>query len=98
MNQVILTKHKHIGNKGMFFVGEEENILAELTYNMQSKNKMIMEHTEVGDELRGNNVGLQLVLAAVVYARNNNIKIIPLCPFARAVFRKKKELQDVLFL
>jgi len=98
MNPVVDIKHKQSGPKGMFFVGEEENILAELTYNMQSNNKMIIEHTEVGDELRGKNVGLQLVLAAVVYARNNNIKIIPLCPFARSVFRKKKELQDVLFL
>ena len=98
MNPVVDIKHKQIGHKGMFFVGEEENILAEMTYNMQSNNKMIIEHTEVGDELRGKNVGLQLLLAAVEYARNNNIKIIPLCPFARSVFRKKKELQDVLFL
>ena len=43
--------------------------------------KMIIEHTEVSDELRGQNVGYQLVHTAVEYARANNIKIIPLCPF-----------------
>jgi uncharacterized protein len=98
MNEVILIKHKHIGNRGMFFVGEDENILAEMTYNMPSKDKMIIEHTEVGDELRGQNVGFQLVQAAVDYARLNNLKIIPLCPFANSVFRKKMDFQDVLYV
>jgi predicted GNAT family acetyltransferase len=98
MNQVTLIKHKHIGNKGMFFVGEDENILAEMTYNMPANDKMIIEHTEVGDELRGQNVGFQLVQAAVEYARMNNLKIIPLCPFAHSVFRKKLDFQDVLYL
>ena len=98
MKQAILIRQKQIGNKGMFFVGGEENILAEMTYNMPSNNKMIIEHTEVNDELRGQNVGFQLVKAAVDYARLNNVKIIPLCPFANSVFRKKKDFQDVLFI
>jgi predicted GNAT family acetyltransferase len=37
-----------------------------------------------------------LVSAAVDYVRKNNIKIIPLCPFAKSVFDKVKEFQDVL--
>ena len=98
MNQVILIKHKLIGHKGMFYVGEDENILAEMTYNMPADDKMIIEHTQVDDELRGQNVGFQLVTAAVEYARTNNLKVIPLCPFANSVFRKKLDFRDVLFV
>lgn len=57
---------------------------------------MIIEHTEVRDELRGKNVGNQLVDKAVEYARTHSLKIIPLCSFANAVFKKKPEYADLL--
>jgi hypothetical protein len=37
-----------------------------------------------------------MVAQAVTYARENNIKIIPLCPFAKKVFDKTPEFRDVL--
>ena len=93
----MLIEQQQHGNKGSFFVGDKENPLAEMTWSLPSPDKMIIEHTEVSDELRGKNIGYQLVNAAVEYARTNNIKIIPLCPFANSVFKKKPEWQDVLF-
>jgi predicted GNAT family acetyltransferase len=93
----MLIKNKKIGTKGMFYVENDGNILAEMTYSMPSAEKMIIEHTEVGDELKGQNVGYQLVHTAVEYARTNNVKIVPLCPFANAVFKKKPEYADVLY-
>ncbi len=80
----------------MFFVGQDGNILAELVYSMSSPEKMVIEHTEVSDELKGKNVGLQLVSTAVDYARDHHIKIIPLCPFAKSVIAKRPDMQDVL--
>jgi len=89
-------EHKKTGGKGLFFVrGEKEN-LAELVYTMPSTDKMILEHTEVSEALKGQNAGYQLVLAAVEHARATNSKIIPLCPFANSVFKKKPEFSDVL--
>jgi uncharacterized protein len=92
----MLIQHKKAGSKGMFFVDMDSHILAEMVYTMASPQKMIIEHTEVGDELRGKNVGYQLVHTAVEYARTHDIKIIPLCPFAKSVFDKKAEYGDVL--
>jgi uncharacterized protein len=93
----MLIQHKQAGGKGLFFVSNEAgNILAEMVYTIPSPDKIIIEHTEVSDELRGQNVGNQLVHTAVEYARKHNIKIIPLCPFANAVFKKKAEYADVL--
>jgi predicted GNAT family acetyltransferase len=93
----MLIQHKQVGTKGLFFVEMNGNILAEMVYTMPSPEKMIIEHTEVSDELRGKNVGYQLVNTAVEYARTHHIKIIPLCPFAKSVFDKKAaEFGDVL--
>lgn len=94
----MLVQHKQSGGKGMFFVQQEGNILAQMVYTMVSAEKMIIEHTEVIDELRGQNAGFQLVNTAVEYARTHAIKIFPLCPFANAIFKKKPEFADVLYV
>jgi predicted GNAT family acetyltransferase len=93
----MLIKNKIVGTKGMFYVENDGNILAEMTYSMTSPEKMIIEHTEVSDELKGQHVGYQLVHTAVEYARTHNVKIVPLCPFANSVFKKKPEYADVLY-
>ena len=93
----MLIQNKKTENKGMFYVESDGNILAEMTYTLPSADKMIIDHTEVSDELRGQNVGYQLVSTAVEYARTHNLKVIPLCPFANSVFKKKPEFKDVLF-
>jgi len=94
----MLIQNKKVGTKGMFFVEQDGNILAEMVYTLPSADKMIIEHTEVSDELKGQNLGNQLLHTAVEYARTHNIKIIPLCPFANSVFKKKPEYADVLYM
>lgn len=90
-------QQKQDGSKGSFYIAENEKILAEMTYSMSGTTLMIIDHTEVADELRGKHVGYQLVHTAVEYARENHIKILPLCPFAKSVFDKKgAEFADVL--
>ena len=79
----------------MFYVGQDGAIAAEMVYTMTG-NKMIIEHTEVDDSLSGKGVGKQLVQTAVEYARTHNLKIVPLCPFAKSVLDKEVEWQDVL--
>ena len=78
--------------KGRFYIPE----LAEMTY-VWAGDKMIIDHTEVNESLKGKNVGKQLVDKAVAFAREKGIKIMPLCPFAKSVFDKTPEYADVLF-
>ena len=91
----MVIQHKQLQGKGMFYVGQDGAILAEMVYSMSS-NKMIIEHTEVDESLEGKGVGKQLVHTAVEYARTHNIKIVPLCPFAKSVLDKMTEWHDVL--
>jgi uncharacterized protein len=89
-------QNKKVGTKGMFYVENDKTIQAKMVYTMPSPDKMIIEHTEVNEELKGQSVGFQLVKTAVEFARANGIKIIPLCPFANSVFKRKPEFADVL--
>jgi predicted GNAT family acetyltransferase len=92
----MIVQHKTEGRHGMFYVEDDDEISAEMIYNSTSKNQMIIEHTEVGETLRGKNIGMELVHAGVEYARHHGMKIIPICPFARKVLDKKPEWQDVI--
>ncbi|MBK9734721.1 MAG: N-acetyltransferase [Saprospiraceae bacterium] len=82
--------------KGMFYVEKEGLIMAEMTYVWVGKGKIIIDHTEVGESLKGMGAGKQMVSKAVDFARENKIKILPLCPFAKSVFDKVPEFKDVL--
>ncbi len=84
------------GQKGRFQFSENDVKLAEMTYTWAGNDRIIIDHTEVDNSLRGQGVGEKLVRMAVDFAREREISIIPLCPFARAIFNKYEELQDVL--
>ncbi len=88
--------HKQQETKGAFIAEENGTKAGEMTYSKAGTEKIIIDHTEVNPEFKGRGVGKEMVLAAVDYARKNNIKILPLCPFAKATFDRNKDIQDVL--
>lgn len=57
---------------------------------------IMITHTFVSEELRGEGVGVDLVKQVVQYARDNELKVVPMCSFASSVMDKHTELQDVL--
>jgi hypothetical protein len=66
-----------------------------MTYSIAGTGRIIIDHTEVGEKLKGMSAGKQLVAATVAHARKNNLKILPLCPFAHAVFERTSDYADV---
>ena len=84
-------------NKG-YFKAEDNGVEAgRMTYSWAGDNKIIIDHTQVNPDFKGQGVGNQMVMAAVDFARNKGITILPLCPFAKSVFDKTETIQDVLF-
>ncbi len=80
-----------------FYLGENENdIKAEVTFVDSGSNTIILNHTFVSKELRGQNIGAQLVKRVVDYARDNDKKIVPQCWFAADEFKAHEEYEDVL--
>lgn len=89
-------KHADDGKHGQFSIEVGTEQLAKMTYTWAGPDKFIIDHTEVDDKLRGKGAGKQLVMKSVEFARNNNKKIMALCPFAHSVFKKTLEIRDVL--
>jgi predicted GNAT family acetyltransferase len=82
---------------GFFVATENSTEAGKISYVMSGETKLIIEHTVVDPAYEGHGLGKKLVFAVVDYARTNNLKILPVCTFAKAVFDKTPEIQDVLF-
>ncbi|MFD1771056.1 GNAT family N-acetyltransferase [Sphingobacterium suaedae] len=85
------------GRKGKFEIFNEGALAGEMTYTWAGDTKFIIDHTEVKEGFEGKGYGKQLVMAAVEFARSKNVKIMPLCPYAKRVFDKDTAIRDVLF-
>ena len=89
--------HEESGNKGIFFIKESDNVIAEMTYYLPGDSTVIIDHTWVDDALRGKKVGNDLIEKAVEFARARKYTIIPQCSFAKTVFgRDKAKYKDIL--
>ena len=84
------------GSKGYFYVSVDGKQEGKMTFVFAGNDKIIIDHTEVNPGNNGKGYGKKMVDKAVEYAREKNIKIIPLCPFATATFKKNEEIRDVL--
>lgn len=92
----IKIKHNEHRNQGDFKAIEGEREIGIMTYLKEGKDKIIIDSTEVDNELRGRGIGNKLVRAAVDFVRNKDVKIKPVCPFVKNVLEQNEELQDVL--
>ena len=89
-------QHKE-GAQGAFYNEENGKQVAEMTYSLPVTGKMIIDHTEVSEALEGKGIARQLLDTAVAWAREEHLKIIPVCPYAHAVMMKNKDqFADVL--
>ncbi|MBR1380101.1 MAG: N-acetyltransferase [Alphaproteobacteria bacterium] len=69
--------------------------VGEITFVRVGVDKMIIDHTGVNSEYRGLGIGIELLRCAVRMAREQNRKIIAMCPFAHAMFCRNPEFDDV---
>lgn len=88
-------KHKENDSRGMFYIQNEKGLIAELTYHKSEENIITIDHTEVKRELENQGIGSSLVKKSVEFARENDLKIDPLCPFAEVQFEMNKSYADV---
>jgi len=81
-----------------FYIGDsEDNPLAEMTFVPSNEDLIIIDHTFVSEELNGRGIGKLLLKELVDWAREEDKKIMPLCPYAKAQMEKNKEYHDMIY-
>lgn len=81
--------------KGHFYIMEEEKMIAEMVISI-SGDTLTVYHTEVVAEAEGKGLAKQMLTAMALYARQNKLKVVPLCPYVHAQFRRHAaEYQDI---
>ena len=77
-------------SKGGFYALDGEEELGEMEVSISGDN-MIVYHTEVVPKAEGKGLAKQLLATMVDYARKNDLKVIPLCPYVNAQFKRRPE-------
>ncbi len=83
-------------NKGFSMAREDNKRVGMMTYSIAGTALIIIDHTEVEQAYNGKGIGKQMLYKIVEMAREKQIKIIPLCPFAASMFKKLADIKDVL--
>ncbi|GAA5004275.1 GNAT family N-acetyltransferase [Acinetobacter puyangensis] len=91
-------QHQDNTQNGSFFINDSNHQkIAELSYFWNTPNHFSIDHTWVDDSLRGQGVARLLFDAAIAFARERKVTIVPICAYADAMFRRDSSFSDVLY-
>ncbi|WP_322907375.1 GNAT family N-acetyltransferase [Paenibacillus campi] len=68
---------------------------AEIGFSNYDEQSIIIDHTFVAEELRGQKVGEELVKRVVAIAREQGKTVVPACSYALAQFKRHEEYHDI---
>ena len=84
------------GKRGMVQAMDGLTEAGAMTFTWAGTDKIIIDHTHVDEAYGGQGVGKKILENILDWVRSENVKIIPLCPFAKAQFDKNENFRDVL--
>lgn len=73
--------------EGGFYIANEAEQLGEMAISVKDK-ILTVYHTEVLEKAEGTGLAKQLLNAMAEFVRKNNMKVIPLCTYVNAQFRR----------
>ena len=74
---------------------EIEGITAFLEYK-RSGDWLFLIHTEVPEAMEGKGVGSAIIQKTLQYAKDNNYKIVPICPFVQSFLKRHPEWNEIV--
>jgi predicted GNAT family acetyltransferase len=89
-------RYSEENSKGLIEMWKGGDCFARMTYSRLDPNNIIVDHTAVDPKAKGKGAGKRIVMEMVEWARKNNQKVLPLCPFTKAIIEKHPETHDIL--
>ncbi len=80
---------------GRFLARSGEQRAAVVAFSRLKPDLILLEHVQTFPGFQGQGNGERMVLHVAQWARDNQQKVMPLCPFARSVFDRTPDIQDV---
>ena len=71
-----------------------DGYLSKLDYIQDGKN-FVITHVGVHPELRGQGVAGRIVEVSLAYAKENSLRVIPMCSYAASFIRRHPEYQEL---
>lgn len=68
----------------------------EITYSKVEDGVIAIDHTRVDESFQGHGLARRLFNALLDYADLNNLKIVPVCEYAKNSFKKRPEIRFLL--
>ncbi|HEX6558156.1 MAG TPA: GNAT family N-acetyltransferase [Longimicrobiales bacterium] len=81
--------------EGHRFEADVNGMLAVAQYRLDGR-KLVLTHTEVPAELRGQGIAEQLAETALTSARERNLRVVPLCRFMARYIQRHPEHADLV--
>ncbi len=84
------------GATGQYNVFMENKRIGSISYSWIQPDHMSVDYVLIDPMLRGKGLGSHVMECLAQEARKDHYKITPICGFARNIFIRKPDLQDVL--
>lgn len=68
-----------------------------IDYQMSPPKVVTIFHTEVANIYEGQGIAGEMTKKLLDFARDNEFRVRPLCPYAKAYVERHEEYQDILF-
>jgi uncharacterized protein len=73
--------------QGAFVIMDGAELMGEMVVSI-SDNVLTVYHTEVSEKAEGRGFAKKMLTQMVDYAREHKLKVIPLCPYVHAQFKR----------
>ena len=84
----VTIEREELNGANEFVLRVDGERLGFLDYTRPEVGVMRIEYVEVSPQLRGTGLGKQLVEKAVAFAKDNSLRVVPICSYARAVIQR----------
>jgi len=96
MADEIIVQREESGDTGRYVVYLPGGAEAEMTYHRTQPGTIAIDHTGVPAEFRHLGIALKLVEAGIADAQKDGTRIVPLCSYVAAQFRRHPEWAPLL--
>lgn len=83
------------GRRGRYVIRLPDGSEAEMTYWRRDPQTIVADHTGTPRQYRGKGLALKLVLRAIDDARHDGTRIVPMCSYVVAQFRRHPDWGDL---